>query len=166
MKNYDPTKGNKFIMLFDENNLYNWGRSQYLPYCEFKWLKNIDKFIINSISENSWIGFILEVDLKYSNELHYLDNDYPLAPEKLAISYDKLSNYCKNIADKSGIKVGDVKKLVPNLGNKSNYILHYRNLLLYLSLGMKLPRIHKILKFTQLDWLKNTSISTMTKRCC
>ena len=52
MKNYDPTKGNEFIMLFDENNLYNWGKSQYLPYCEFQWLKNIDKFIINSISEN------------------------------------------------------------------------------------------------------------------
>ena len=88
--------------------------STYLPYWEFKWLKNIDKFDVNSISENSSIGYILEVDLKYPDELHYLHNDYPLALEKIAISYDTPSNYCKKIADKYGIKVGDVKKLVPS----------------------------------------------------
>ena len=79
--------------------------SQYLLYCEFKWLKNIDKFDVNLISENSSIGYILEVDLECPGELHYLHNDYPLAPEKLAISYDTLSNYCKRITDKYGIKV-------------------------------------------------------------
>ena len=92
-------------MYFDENNLYGWGMSQYLLYCEFKWLKNIDKFDVNLISENSSIGYILEVDLECPDELHYLHNDYPLAPEKLAISYDTLSNYCKRITDKYGIKV-------------------------------------------------------------
>ena len=49
----------------------------------------------------------------------------------------------KKIADEYGIKVGDVKKLIPNLNNKTNYIVHYRNLQLYLSLGMKLAKIHK-----------------------
>ena len=62
--------------------------SQYLSYCEFKWLKNIDKFNVNSISENSSIGYIHEVDLEYPDELHYLRNDYPLAREKLASSYN------------------------------------------------------------------------------
>ena len=119
MKNYDPTKESKFIMYLDENNLYGWGMSQYLPYCEFKLLKNIDKFDVNSIGESSSIGYILEVDLKYPAELYYLHNDYTLAPEKLAISCDTLPNYCKKIADKYGLKVCDVKKLVPNLGNKS-----------------------------------------------
>ena len=61
-----------------------------------------------------------------------------------------LSTYCKNIADKYDIKVGDVKKLIPNLGNKTKYVLHYRNLQLYLSLGMKLTKIH----FKQSDWMK------------
>ena len=59
--------------------------SQYLPYWEFRWLKNVDKFDLNSISENSSIGYILEVDFNYPDELHYLHNNYPLAPEKLAI---------------------------------------------------------------------------------
>ena len=136
------------------NNLYGWAMSRYLPCGRFKWLKNADNFDVNSISEKSPIGYILEVDLEYPDELHVLHNDYPLAPEKLAIPYDMLSDYCKKIENKYGIKVGDVKKLIPNLGDKTNYVLHYRNLQLYLSLGMKLTKIHKVLKFKQSDWMK------------
>ena len=66
------------------------------------------------------------------NELHLLHIDYPLAPEKHATSDDMLSDYCKKIADEYEIKVGDVEKLIPNLGNKTNYVLHYRNLQLCL----------------------------------
>ena len=124
MKKYDPTKDSKFIMYLDENNLFGWGMSQYLPYCEFKWLKNIDKFDVTSVSENSSIDYVPKVNLEYPDELHYIHNDFPLAPEKLAISYDTLSNYCKQIADKYGIRVEDVKKFVPNLGNKTNYVVH------------------------------------------
>ena len=65
-----------------------------------------------------------------------------------------LADYCKEIADEYRIKFGDVKKLVPYLCNKTNYVLHYRNLQLYLSLGMKLTKIHKELKFKQSDWMK------------
>ena len=119
------------------NNSYGWAMSVYLPYGRFKWLKNVDGFDVNSISEKSPIGYILEVDLQYPDELHVLHNDYPLATEKLVIPYDTLSDYCKNISDEYEIKVGDVKKLIPNLGKKTNYVLHKRNLQLYLSLGMK-----------------------------
>ena len=107
-----------------------------------------------SIDKKSDVGYILEVDLKYPNELHELHNDYPLAPEKLTVTNDILSNYCKSIADKYDIKVGDVKKLIPNLGNKNKYVLHYRNIQLYLSLKMKLTKIHRVLKFKQSHWMK------------
>ena len=81
------------------------------------------------------------------SELHKLHNDCSLAPENLEISQNMLSNYCFNIANKYGIKIGVVNKLVPNLGNKSKYVVHYRNLQLYLPLGMKLTKVHRILKF-------------------
>ena len=77
-----------------------------------------------------------------------MHDDYPLAPEKLEISQNMLSNYCSKIADECGVKIGGVNKLVPNL------VLHYRNLQLYLSLGMKLVSINKVLKFKQSDLLK------------
>ena len=141
MKNYDPKKRSKFITFFYLNNLYGWALSSYLLYGRFKWLKNVDNFDVNSVSEKSPIGYILEDDLEYPDKLHVLHNDYPLAPifcEKLAYFYGMLSDYCKKKnADEYGIKVSDVMKLIPNLDNKTNYVLHYKNLQLYLSLEMK-----------------------------
>ena len=128
--------------------------SESPPYGEFKWLENFDGFGMMIIDEKSKTGYILEVDLEYPDELHELHNNYPLAPEKLTVTNDMLSKYCKEIADKYDIKVGDVKKLIPNLGNKTKYVLHYRNLQLYLFLGMKLIKIHRMLKFKQSDWMK------------
>ena len=90
------------------NNLYGWRMSSSLPFGGFKWLKNIANFEVNLISEKTPIGYILEVDLEYPDELHYLNNDYPLAPEKAP--YDMLSDYCKKIAEKYEIKVSNVKK--------------------------------------------------------
>ena len=55
------------------------------------------------------MGYILEVYLKYPEKLHVLHNDYPLTPEKLAIPYDMLPDYCKKIADEYAIKVRDVR---------------------------------------------------------
>ena len=98
---------------------------QYLPYSAFKWLNQKESnFSWNLISENSLIGYILEVDLKYHGELHELHNDYPSAPEKFEISQNMLSNYCFNTANEYGIKIIGFNKLVPNLGNKSKYVVH------------------------------------------
>ena len=154
MSNYDSNKPSTFITYLDKNNLYGWSMSEYLPYGEFEWLKNVDELDAMSINEKSDVGYILEVDLKYPKELHELHNDYPLAPEKLTVTNDILSNYCKEIADEYSIKVGDVKKLIPNLGNKTKNVVHYRNIQLYLSLGIKLTKIHRVLKFKQSNWMK------------
>ena len=75
-----------------------------LPYGKFKWLEKVDGFDVNSVSENSPIRYFFEVNLEYPDELHELHNDYPLAPEKLAVSSDILSKYCKEIAEKINYK--------------------------------------------------------------
>ena len=93
-----------------------------------------------SIKNNSSTGYVLEVDLEYSKELHYIHNDYPLVPEKINIEKEWLSNYCLKIANEHNITIGSVKKLVPNLINKNNYVIHYRILQQYLELGMRLKK--------------------------
>ena len=117
----------------------------------------INKFLLNLIGcsfieEKSPDGNILEFDLEYPDKLHELHNDCPLAPEKRAISHDMLSRYCSNI--EVWHKNEGVNELVPNLGNKSKYVLHYENLQLYLTLEMKLATGHKILNFKQSNWFK------------
>ena len=94
--------------------------NEYLPYSGFEWIENIDKFDIMSLNDKSPIEYFLEVDLDYPKELHGLHNEFPLAPEELTVSSDMLSKYCKKITDEYEIKVSDVEKLIPNLGNKAN----------------------------------------------
>ena len=156
MKNYDEKTPSKYIMYLDATNLYGWAMSQYLPTGNFKWLSQnqIEKTNLGKYTENSKKGLILEVDLEYPQELHDLHNDYPLGPEKIKVAKDMLSDYCKKIADKFNISSGLVHKLIPTLNDKEKYILHYRNLQSYLSLGLKLKKIHRVLEFNQSPWLK------------
>ena len=154
MKDYDPKKPSIIIIYLDMSNLYSWAMSEYLPYERFKWLKNVDGFDVMSIKKESKTGFIFEVDLEYPDELHDWHNDYPLAPEKSAVSYEMLLDDCKQIACKYRIKVGNLKKLILNSGSKTKYVLHYRDFQLYLFLGIKLTKIHRVLKFKQFDWMK------------
>ena len=156
MKQYDEKAPSKYIMYLDANNLYGWAMSQYLPTGGFKWLteKQINKINLAQYYEDSNKGSILEVDLEYPKELHDLHNDYPLAVERVCVNKDMLSLYCKKIATKYNISTGLVHKLIPTLSNKEKYVLHYRNLQLYIDLGLKVNKIHRVLEFNQSPWLK------------
>ncbi|XP_068752898.1 uncharacterized protein [Montipora capricornis] len=156
MKTYDEKAPSKYIMYLDANNLYGWAMSQYLPTGGFRWMteKQINNINLSKYSENSKKGSILEVDLAYPKELHDLHNDYPLAPEKVKVNKDMLSNYCQEIADKFNVSTGLVHKLIPTLSNKEKYVLHYRNLQLYTDLGLKITKVHRVLEFNQSPWLK------------
>ena len=90
MSDYNSNKHPTFITYLDKNNLYGWAMSECLPYSESEWLKSVDELDVMSINKKSDAGYILEVDLKYSDELNKLHNDYPLAPEKLTVTNDIL----------------------------------------------------------------------------
>ena len=157
-KRYAKSDENTKIMYWDMNNLYGTIMSfDYLPYGGFKFLseEEIKVFDLSSIAENSLIGYISEVDLEYPKELHDSHNDYLLCPENIEVKYGMLFNYCKETVDWYSIKIGGAKKLIPNLCDKFKHIDHYKNLQYYLSLGMKLVKIHRILKFKQNNWLKS-----------
>ena len=145
MKKFNKKKLNKFLMYLDANNLYGWAMSQKLPTHGFKWLSSgeMEKLFNNQIVQ-VWekIPCILEVDLEYPKKLHNLHNDYPLCPER--------------------VKCGNVEKLIPNLRDKKNYVIHYKNLMQCLKLGMKLKKIHRGIKFIESEWMKSY-IDTNTK---
>ena len=156
MKGYDEKAPSKYLMYLDANNLYGWAMSQHLPTGNFKWMskKKIDKLDLAKYKDDSKRGLILEVDLEYPKEQHNLHNEYPLAPEKIRVTEDMLSNYCKKIAAKYNISTCFVSKLITNLRNKEKYVLHYRNLELYINLGLKVTKVHRVLQFDQSNWLK------------
>ena len=152
MKGFNQKELSKFLMYLDANNLYGWAMSQKLPVHSFKWMTNKE---IENIFNNQIVQVwnknpcILEVDLIYPEDLHDLHNDYPLCPER--VECDK-----------------GVKKLIPNLRDKNNYVVHYKTLMQYLSLGMKLKKIHRGIKFIEDDFLKpyidkNTNLRALAK---
>ena len=152
MKDFYEKELSKYLMYLDANNLYGWAMSQKLPIHSFEWMtdkeiKNLFKVQVVQFWERT--PCILEVDLTYPEELHDLHNDYPLCPER--VECDK-----------------GVKKLIPNLRDKNNYVVHYKTLMQYLNLGMELKKIHRGIKFVECDFLKpyidmNTNLRTQAK---
>ena len=128
MKDYDPDQPIKFISYLDANNLYGWAMCKPLPTKGFKWMNK------EELKDWKSMPCILEVDLTYPEKLHDLHNDYPLAPERLIVN--------------------KVEKLIPNLNDKTKYVIHHETLKLYLSLGLKLTKIHRGITFEESAWLK------------
>lgn len=129
--------------------------SQYLPTGKFKWIQQRD---IEQIDLAKYKNNSKKVDQEYPKELHDLHNDYPLAAEKIKATEDMLSKYAKEIKGKFNISIGQVSKLIPRLSKKEKYVLHYRNLQLYLDLGLKLKKEHKqkiLLKKISLKLMNN-----------
>lgn len=147
---------NNHINYLDANNLYGHSMSQLLPVSDFKFNQDVwtvDKIL--SIGAENPIGYVFQVDIEYPHELHDLHNDYPLLPEKMIITDNYLSEYQLNLKRKFNLKEDRIAKLVPNLNNKTNYIIHYRNLQQAINLGLKLTKIHRVVEFKQAPWMKS-----------
>ena len=157
LANFKVDEKLQHLIYLDCNNLYGGSLSQYLPTGNFRW-PGVDQFPVDTIDD--WLlpipstsskGYIFEVDIKEPKHLHVEHNCYPLAPEKLVVTKDMLSPFVKgHFPD----YVASVEKLVPNLMDKKNYTVHYQNLQLYISLGLEVTKIHRVLEFDQSPWLK------------
>lgn len=138
MSSCDPTKPRSFISYIDCNNLYGYSMCQYLPHSSFRFLNQheIDQLDIENIGDNAEWGFILEVDLLYPETLHILHNDLPFCAEKCIPPG------------------GRTEKLISNLYNKYNYVIHYVHLKKCLEHGLLLRKIHRVITFRQSAYLK------------
>ena len=157
VERYDPTKPISWIKGLDANNLYGWSMAQQLPYSDFEWVDQDELTKIDWLAQtvNQEIGYIAKVDLEYSAVLHDKHNDYPLAPERIKVQDEWLSDTAVNIRAQYKIPRSDCNtKLIPNLMDKHSYVLHYRLLSFYLTHGLILKKVHAAIKFHQKAWLK------------
>ena len=135
-----------FLQYLDANNLYGWAMSQLLPTSRFRWV-SIDPNEVGELARCDK-GYLLEVDVKYPKELHDLHNDIPFMCEKM--------------------KINGVEKLVPNLYEKKNYVIHIRALDQALKHGLIVEKIYQAIEFDQSAWMKhyidlNTQLRTQAK---
>ena len=146
---YDNSRPSEYLQYLDAYNLYGWSVSQMLLVGEFRWVRFDSSRPLDVVDYLSGIrdrGYLLEVDIKYPKDLHNSHNDWPFLCERF--------------------KVNGVQKLVPNLYDKKNHVVHIRTLKQALDQGLVLEKIHKIIGFKQSDGMSryidfNTRLRTM-----
>jgi hypothetical protein len=154
-REYNPDAPTTNIIGFDLNNLYGWALMNYLPKGNFKWMtkKDICKLNVHSIPRDNPTGYFLEVDLDYPSEIHDSHSAIPLCPEHRRISPEELSPAAVKLSTLCKVKIRQgAEKLIATLYNRNNYVVHYVTLQLYLKLGMKITKIHRIISFDQSPW--------------
>ena len=131
---FHPKENISFLQYLDANNLYGWAMIQLLPAGGFKWVNDVTPDEIGRIVKHGSKGYLLEVDVKFPNELHDLHNDLPFMCEKM--------------------KINKVEKLVPNLYDEKKYVIHIRASDQALKHGLILGKVHCVIEFNQSAWLK------------
>ena len=155
VEGYNPAETTNYITYLDANNLYGWAMSLPLPKSGFHWKRVMPtEEQIMKMKWNSKKGWILEVDLEYPEELHDWHNDYPLAPEKKVISPEKMSEYQQRLMADLDLTMPNTEKLVLTLEDKEKYVVHYKNLQFYLSQGIRLKKVHRVIEFNQEPWIE------------
>ena len=110
--------------------------SQKLPVNNFEWIKDNSQFneeFIKNYNEESHKGYFIKADVQYAENLHNLHNDLSFLPERM--------------------KIEKVEKLAANLHDKTEYVIHIRNLKQALNHALVLKKLHRSIKFNQCTWL-------------
>ena len=110
--------------------------SQKLPVNNFEWIKDNSQFneeFIKNYNEESYKGYFIKADVQYDENLHNLHNDLSFSPERM--------------------KIEKVEKLAANLHDKTEYVIHIRNLKQALNHALVLKKLHRSIKFNQSTWL-------------
>ncbi|XP_025266913.1 uncharacterized protein LOC112638818 [Camponotus floridanus] len=136
MSAYDPSRPSIYLMYLDINNLYGWAMCQPLPYERFEWVDDLESLDVMSVTKDSTVGYILEVDLDYQVDAHNAHADLPFCPTRDKPLGKRQSN------------------LLATLYDKRRYVTHYRNLQQCVRHGLRLTKIHRALRFTQSPWLR------------
>ena len=157
---YVKSDDNKKILYIDANNLYGWAMSESLPYDEIKLDNNINLEDILNTPDDSDIGYFVEVDLKYPDNIKQKTKNFPFAPENKKINPDNFNDYMKEIKPDNYIQT---KKLICDWSDKKNYLVQYRMLKFYIRQGMIIDKVHNIIPFKQNKWLEKY-ISFNTKK--
>ncbi|KYM93741.1 hypothetical protein ALC62_15653 [Cyphomyrmex costatus] len=137
MQAYDPSEPSSYLMYYDVNNLYGWAMCQPLPYADFAWVDDAHNFDYTTVALDSPTGYILEVDLEYPRRLHDAHADLPFCPTRA----------------KPPGKRDD--KLLATVRDKQRYVVHYRNLQQCTRHGLRVTKIHRVLRFAQSAWLRD-----------
>lgn len=170
LKEYDPTVETSYISYEDSNALYADAMCNKLPINGFKWItkaENITQAEIMKLNPDDEHGMTLEVDLGYPEHLHDLHNDYPLAVEKMRVQSHMISKFNKDLSERFKV-IDGCKKLIPNLQNKNNYVVHLSALQFFIKKGLLVKRVHRAISYKQSPWLKtfidfNTALRAAAK---
>jgi uncharacterized protein YeeX (DUF496 family) len=157
LKDYDINIPKSYITYWDANAQYPYAMSMKVPKSSFRFLQDheIDSFDINNIDVDGDLGWVVECDLHIPDSLHDYFNNFPPIATHYKPSFDELSESNKSYIKKTGFSYRPTQKLIPNLYDKKEYVTHIKNLKFYLSLGVQLKKVHRIIQFYQEDFIKS-----------
>ena len=148
---YIKSDENKKIFYIDANNLYGHSMSEPLPYDEIKFDNNVKIEDILKTPDDSDIGYFIEADLKYPDNIKEKTKNFSFCPENKIIDKEKYTDYMKKIQPESYTKS---KRLICDWTDKKNYLVHYRMLTFYVRHGIVVDKAHEIISSRQSRWLE------------
>ena len=137
MKSYNKNITSSYLQYFDASNLHGWAMCKKLPIGGFKW-SNPNKYteeVIKSYDKNGNYAVLPEVDIEYPKELHKSHCDLPF------------------LCDRK--KLNKTNKLITSFEDKKEYVVHISALKQALNHGLKLTKMHRVIRFAQKEWMKS-----------